>query len=200
MTSGTTTDTKRGTDEEKPVVLAVDDEERVVQAFELWLGSGYDVRTATGGEEALEQFDETVDVVLLDRHMPGMSGDEVLEEIRERDSGVRVAMVTGVDPDFDIVDMPFEEYVQKPLDSGELQAVVDRLLQLESYDTRFDELYSVTQKLATLESEKPEQVLDESDQYAALTDRKEKLQAELESLTDTMGDEEFQSLFRETTS
>jgi CheY-like chemotaxis protein len=38
----------------------------------------YEVRTATGGPEALDLVDEEVDVALLDRRMPRMSGDELL--------------------------------------------------------------------------------------------------------------------------
>jgi CheY-like chemotaxis protein len=41
------------------------------------------VRTAYGGHEALEELSDDVDVILLDRRMPGLSGDEVLEEVRD---------------------------------------------------------------------------------------------------------------------
>lgn len=128
--TATTTDT-----DDRPVVLAVDDEPRVVEAFALWLEDDYRVLTATSGEEALEVADDSVDVALLDRQMPGMTGDEVLEELRNRGLDCRVAMVTGVDPDFDIVELPFEEYVQKPVDGDALHDVVGRLLDLEQYDT-----------------------------------------------------------------
>jgi len=59
-------------------------------------------------------IDETVDVVLLDRMMPGMSGQEVLAAIRERGLDCRVAMVTAVDADFDVIEMGFDEYLGKP--------------------------------------------------------------------------------------
>ena len=75
----------------------------------------HDVRTAYGGEEALEKADEDVDLVFLDRQMPDMSGDDVLERVRERGLDCRVVMVTAVDPDFDIVEMPFDDYLTKPV-------------------------------------------------------------------------------------
>lgn len=82
-----------------PVVLVVDDEEDLANLYSQWLSDDYAVRTAYNGEQALERLDETVDVVLLDRRMPGLSGDDALNRIREREYDCRVAMVTAVDPD-----------------------------------------------------------------------------------------------------
>jgi len=160
---------------DRPVVLAVDDEKRVVQAFQIWLGDGYDVRIATGGHEALEKIDNTVDVVLLDRHMPDMSGDDVLERIREAEYDCRVAMVTAVAPEFEIVDMDFDHYISKPVDDSDLTMVVDRLLDIQSYDDALAELYRVTQKIAILEDEMTESRLDHHDQYASLVAERDRL-------------------------
>jgi|APHM01.1.fsa_nt_gi Response regulator containing CheY-like receiver, AAA-type ATPase, and DNA-binding domains len=163
------------TGEDRPVVLAVDDEERVVQAFQIWLGDDYDVRIATGGNEAIDQLDEAVDVVLLDRHMPDMSGDEVLEHIREAAYDCRVAMVTAVAPEFDIVDMEFDHYISKPVDESDLKMVVDRLLDIQSYDEQLAELYRVVQKIATLEDEMTDSRLDHHEEYATLVEKRERL-------------------------
>jgi CheY-like chemotaxis protein len=179
----------------RPVVLAVDDEERVMQAFELWLQDDYEVRAATSGEEALELADDDVDVALLDRQMPGLTGDDVLREIRERGLDCRVAMVTGVDPDFDILEMPFEEYVQKPVDGDELRDVIDRLTGLEQFDDRVDDLYSVVQKRVTLEAELPETELQDNEEYQRLLEREAELESETESMMDAMGDDQFERLF-----
>jgi DNA-binding NtrC family response regulator len=165
---------------DRPVVLAVDDHERVAKSFEIWLSDEYDVRTALDGEAALAAVDDSVDVVLLDRHMPGRSGDEVLEAIRERGLDCRVAMVTGVDPDFDIVEMPFDEYVQKPLDESALRETVERLVELSEFDEGIEELYALSQKRATLEAEKSRTELERNADYAALCDRQEELAARLD--------------------
>lgn len=53
-------------------------------------------------------IDEDVDVVLHDCRMPDRSGGQTLERIREQGYDCRVAMVTAVDLDFDIVEMDFE--------------------------------------------------------------------------------------------
>ncbi|PSP15165.1 DNA-binding protein, partial [Halobacteriales archaeon QH_10_67_13] len=89
---------------EPATVLVVDDERDVADAYAAQLEEEFIVMTAYGGQQALDWIDASVDVVLLDRRMPDISGDEVLEKIHGRDLQARVAMVTAVDPDFDIID------------------------------------------------------------------------------------------------
>ena len=59
-------------------VLVVDDEPSLAELYSMQHAEEYEVRTATGGPEALDLVDEEVDVALLDRRMPRMSGDELL--------------------------------------------------------------------------------------------------------------------------
>ncbi len=82
-----------------PLVLVVEDEPDLADLYATWLRGEYRVRVAYGGREALEKLDDEVEVVLLDRRMPDLSGDEALKEIRERGFDCRVAMVTAVEPD-----------------------------------------------------------------------------------------------------
>lgn len=86
-------------------VLVVDDEEAVADLYAARLESEHDVITAYDGERALEVVDDNIDVVFLDRQMPGCPGDEVLDVVDERDLDCRVVMVTAVDPGFDILEM-----------------------------------------------------------------------------------------------
>ncbi|MFB6253245.1 MAG: response regulator transcription factor, partial [Halobacteriaceae archaeon] len=112
------------TEQDSATVLIVDDENDIVEIFALGLKDEYNVIKAYSGQEALDKISNDVDVVLLDRRMPEMTGKEVLSEIRERELNVRVAMVTAVDPDFDITEMGFDTYIQKPVDTDELKDVV----------------------------------------------------------------------------
>jgi DNA-binding response OmpR family regulator len=181
----------------RPVVLTVDDEERVTQAFELWLNDDYEVRTANKGEDAFEKLDDDVDVVLLDRQMPGLSGDEVLDRIREEGYSCRVAMITGVDPDFDIVEMPFDDYVQKPVGRERLQEVVDDLLSVTEYHDELQQYFATAKKQATLESEKPHSVLENSEEYDALVEELERHRGRVDELLVEMNPEEVDALFRQ---
>ncbi|WP_435095901.1 response regulator transcription factor [Halarchaeum sp. P4] len=183
-------------DEETPVVLVVDDEERIPQAFDVWLDE-YEVRGATSGEQALELMDDDVDVVLLDRHMPGLSGDDVLERIRDAGYDCRVAMVTGVDPDFDIVEMDFDDYLTKPVGREELRSVVERLLSLGEYDRVVREYFAATQKRALLESEKPSETLETSEEYDALRSRLDEYEQRLNEMLTDLDPAEYETLFRD---
>jgi len=180
----------------EPTVLVVDDEEAVADAYSAQLRSEYDVRTAYGGEDALATIDEAVDVVLLDRRMPDISGDEVLERIRERSLGCQVVMVTAVDPDFDIVEMPFEEYLQKPASKAELVEAIDRQVTVTEYDERFAEFVEVTSKVTLLEEEKSTRELEQSDELQQLRDRAQELRHDLDQTVGEFEDSKtaFQNL------
>ena len=159
------------TGRDRATVLAVDDEEAYVEAFARWLGGDYDVRTATTGEDAFQQLDGAVDVVLLDRRMPGLSGDEILSEIRARDITCQVAMVTAVEPGFDIVEMGFDDYVVKPVSMEDIVGLVESLLRRATFDEQFQECFALASKKAALEANRSPDELAGSEVYAQLNDQ-----------------------------
>jgi len=184
-------------DSDAPVVLIVEDEPDVAETYRLWLDEEYKVRTAQNGDEGLEKLDATVSVVLLDRMMPGLSGDEVLEQIRADDLECRVAMVTAVEPDFDILEMGFDAYLSKPVKSDQLMDTVENLLERSEYDTLLQEYYSLVEKQATLEATKSRAELDDSDEYDDLKDRIDELRDELsETLGGIEDDDDFIATIR----
>lgn len=136
----------------QPTVLAVDDEPDLAELYRVYLDSAYDVRVATGGDAALAQMDSSVDVVLLDRRMPDMSGHEVLAEMREAGYEARIAMLTAVEPDVDIVDMPFDDYKTKPISKADLLALVEVLLHRATFDRHSQTFFALASKKAALEA------------------------------------------------
>lgn len=80
-------------------ILVVDDEELMREVSSSILESqGFEVLTAAAGAEAVDLFKQhhdTVRLVLLDRTMPGMDGDVVLERIRQIDSATAVVLMSG---------------------------------------------------------------------------------------------------------
>ncbi len=178
-----------------PTVLIVDDEVNITELFGVWLEAEYTVRMANSGEEALEELDESVDVVLLDRRMPGLSGDEVLEAIREAGYDCRVAMVTAVDPDFDVIEMGFDDYLTKPIDREGLESAIESLLDRKEYDSAMQEYYALVSKKAALQSSKPASELEASDEYDELVGDIDALEGEVEDVLQT--EEDFESAFRD---
>jgi len=175
----------------EPVVLIVEDEPDVAETYRLWLADSHEVRTARDGEEGIEQLDAEVDVVLLDRMMPGVSGDQVLAHIREEELDCRVAMVTAVDPDFDILEMGFDAYLSKPVKGNELERTVENLLERSTYDSLRQEYYALVEKRATLEASKSPAELDGNPEYEALCADIDDLRGELsEALGDIDADDD----------
>ena len=81
----------------KPVVLLVDDEVSIVKAMRRALRSeGYELCLAGNGQEALKTLGErNIDVIVSDYRMPGMSGTELLTEVRNRHPSTIRIMLTG---------------------------------------------------------------------------------------------------------
>ena len=184
MTEGTPTDA---------TVLVVDDERHLADLYTDYLAEDYEVLTAYGGEEALELLaDHDVDVTLLDRRMPDLSGDEVLAEINDTDDEIRVAMVTAVNPGFDIIDMGCDEYLVKPVSRDDLLDVVRRLLKLSEYSEKHQELTSKKLTRNVLQVEKSGAELAESERYERLTGEIDDLEAELDDISDDLEFEDLQ--------
>jgi len=174
------------TSTESATVLVVEDEVELADSYAEVINDAYTVRTATTSAEGLEKADEDVDVVLFDRRIPGMSGDEMLAKLVERGITAKIAMLTAVEPEADIVDLPFDDYITKPIENSQLLALVDVLLKRVVYDERSQEFFRLAAKKATLEVASEE----DTDEYQRLTDRLQQLQSEVDATLDEMSAED----------
>lgn len=152
----------------KPVVLVVEDEEALASLYERWLMDTYAVRVANTGEEALRLLDGSVDAVLLDRRLPDRRGADVLRAIRDLDLDVGVALITAVEPEFDILELGFDKYLVKPVDFEALHEVVLRLLERQTYPPAIKEYFSLLSKQAVLEQRLEPGTLQDSEEFDRL--------------------------------
>jgi DNA-binding response OmpR family regulator len=118
-------------------ILIVDDEPNVRLVFRTTLESpGVAIATAEDGETALRWLDvSTADLVLLDLHMPGLDGMEVLRRLRGANNDVPVVIVTahGSVPDaVQAMKLGAIDFVSKPLTPEALRKVVGEVLQRHS--------------------------------------------------------------------
>jgi len=157
-------------DEENQVILIIDDQVELVETYKGSLEDNYSVRVATDGPEGLAKFDADVDVVLLDRKMPGMSGEEVLTQLRASDVNCRVVMVTAVEPDLNLLSMNFDEYLVKPVSGTDLRNVVKRMLARNALEEHLQATFAVSTKLATIEEKLSADQLAQSQEYHDLLD------------------------------
>jgi DNA-binding response OmpR family regulator len=179
----------------EPTVLVVDDERGLADLYAIWLEDEYDVRTAYDGESALDALDESVDVVLLDRQMPDVSGDQVLETLHERGLDCSIAMVTAVEPELDIIDLGFDDYLRKPVEKSTLRDTVERLLRRSSYDETVQKYFAAARKHGLLvDSGDPN--VTESEEFASLQDELESLRNDLDDVVASFDEEDYEVLFR----
>ena len=113
-------------------ILIVEDEESLADPLAFLLRKeGFDVILAPDGPTALEEFEKnSVDIVLLDLMLPGMSGTDVCKQLRST-SSVPVIMVTARDSEIDKVvglELGADDYVTKPYSSRELIARIRAVL------------------------------------------------------------------------
>jgi len=175
---------------DEPTVLIVEDERHLADLYADYVSDEYTVVTAYSGEEAIDRLHDAIDVVLLDRRMPVLSGNEVLAAIEEHSVECRVAMVTAVDPDFDIIELGVDDYLIKPVTQREIRDVVDRLFKITEYNDQFMELTSKKLKRNVLQVEKPPRALEASEQFQQLEDDIAELEATVETIADDLDVEE----------
>src|SRR5579862_222615 len=110
----------------KARILIVDDEIEIVRALQRSLtGHGHEAMTADSGEKALDIIAQrNVDLLLLDLALPGMSGLNVCQHIREQ-SDLPIIVISAKDKERDKVqalDLGADDYVSKPFGINEVLA------------------------------------------------------------------------------
>jgi adenylate cyclase len=128
-------------------ILVVDDTAVNVKLLADLLGAkGYAVVTAASGKEALEKVEaERPDLVLLDVMMPGMTGYEVCQKLREAEATAMlpVVMVTALDPTQERVkgiEAGADDFLSKPINQPELLARVRSLLRVKRLHDQLTDL------------------------------------------------------------
>ncbi|MGE0129827.1 MAG: response regulator transcription factor [Blastocatellales bacterium] len=131
----------------KPVILVVDDEMQILRVMRASLPArGYEVRTAPGGEEALDEIHkEEPDLIILDLVMPKMSGLEVCRRVREF-STVPIIVLSAKEAEADKVaalELGADDYVTKPFGLDELLARMHAILRRVHASTTASSVFTV---------------------------------------------------------
>ncbi len=118
---------------QKPSILAVDDEKDMLETYRSILQKKYKVMLASSGEEALKISQaEALSLILLDIRMPKEDGIQVLKKIKKQDQNLEVIMVTAsrdVASAVEAMKLGAFDYVTKPFEVKELQAVIEKALE-----------------------------------------------------------------------
>jgi signal transduction histidine kinase len=133
-------------DGNKPHILIVDDEMGPRESLRLILGPHYNVHVAEGGSEAvdiLRQF--PIDLVTLDLKMPGMTGINVLAQIKQHDPDIEAIIITGygsLDTAIEGLRLDAFDYIAKPFDVKQILTLVERGLERRRSRTRLKNVRS----------------------------------------------------------
>ncbi len=143
-------------------ILIVDDEKMQREMLQGFLvKQGYDVQVAKNGEDAITLFaHNSIDLVLLDHRMDGMSGDELLGYLKKENPLVRAIMITAyasVDTAVRVMRLGADDFMEKPVELGVLLAKIEEIQQELAVDA---DVHDVTDVL--VEKELPLQVIGES--------------------------------------
>ena len=114
-------------------ILIVDDEREITEILSDLLSGTYDCRTANSAEDALKTLAQTdVQLVISDITMPGMSGLEMIPQVRRFSPNTVVVMISGmqtVESAIEALRLGAFDYLMKPFDLRHVEAVVKRALE-----------------------------------------------------------------------
>ncbi|HET6294731.1 MAG TPA: response regulator [Kribbella sp.] len=178
----------------KSTVLVVDDQAPNVRLLEAILAPrGYDVRTASSGEEALQAIaTDDIDLVLLDIVMPAMDGYEVCRRIREQvdTAYLPVVMVTasGDEQKVKALEAGADDFLAKPVNQSELLARVASLARIKRYQ---DTIKRQADELTAWNQELESRVQNQVSQLERMSRLRRFLSPQLAELIVDSGDESF---------
>ena len=126
--------------EEKIKILVVDDEQKILNVIEAYLiKEGYEVLTATDGEEALNIFKiQQIHLIILDLMLPKISGEQVCNKIRATSSVPIIMLTAKTEEDNKIEGLAIgaDDYITKPFSNRELIGRVKAIIRRTYRDNR----------------------------------------------------------------
>jgi len=142
-------------------ILIVDDEAGPRESLRMILKPIYNIFTAANGKEALEIIEkENIDLVTLDLNMPGLSGIEVLKEIKKIKSDVEVIIVTGygtLKNAQEVIRYGAGDFISKPFNVADIVAIVSKSFERRNYNLKINNLI---QQIKGLKSMNENQILE----------------------------------------
>ena len=146
----------------KGTLLIVDDEDGPRQALRVLFKDEYELFVASDGAVAIELAQANkIDVAVLDIRMKGMSGIEVLEQLKQVDADIEVVMMTAFETTDTIrqaLRLRACDYINKPFEISTMRAAVAGAMQRRTLES---ELHTNAEKLQALLAELQNQKIEE---------------------------------------
>src|ERR687888_1644514 len=130
----------------KPHILVVDDEMGPRESLKMILNPYYNVHIAERGGQAIELLAKhPVDLVTLDLKMPGLTGINVLEKVKQRDPDIEAIIITGygsLDTAIEGLRLGAFDYISKPFDVNHILSLVRRAMDRRTAKARLRQVKS----------------------------------------------------------
>jgi len=113
-------------------ILVVDDDQGILDSFEVLLGDQYDLVKAENGYEALRILENNPpQLMFLDIKMPGIDGIDILKKLQKEQKKVEVVVITAIDQEKteeEAKSLGVIDYLKKPLDIFEVERITSQVL------------------------------------------------------------------------
>src|ERR1044071_2850281 len=133
-------------DANKPHILVVDDELGPRESLKMILNPYYNVHVAERGLQAIDILEKApIDLVTLDLKMPGLTGINVLEKVKQRDPDIEAIIITGygsLDTAIEGLRLGAFDYISKPFDVNHILSLVRRGLERRKAKARLRQVKS----------------------------------------------------------
>ena len=158
-------------------IVAIDDDPLTLHLVKAHLdNAGHSVQTCETGARGLELIDDSVDVAVVDLHLPDLSGMQILRQLQQHHATVQVIVLTGSDQINDAVEAMRAgafQFVTKPFDPGEFLVYVDKAVcsrKIVDENRNLKQLYSQNVPVREIEStgDVQSRLMQQVDQLASL--------------------------------
>lgn len=175
----------------RSTVLVIAGEEPLVEQFGTWLGTDFQVETATSLDGAREAVDSDTGVVILDQSVADPEERPVFSDARPR-----VGVVLSYEPEWNVLRKGYDGYLVKPISREDVIALVERLCARDEYLTDLGEYYALVADRAVLVAGTGRGSVGDAD-AAELDDRIDTYQERLATRLESFDREDFLVLFRD---
>jgi DNA-binding NtrC family response regulator len=145
---------------QKGSILIVDDEVGPRESLRMILKPIYEIYTAANGDEALQLIQkENIDLVTLDLRMPGLSGIDVLREIKKIRADVEVIVITGygtLTNAQEAIRFGAGDFISKPFNVADIIAIISKSFERRHYNMKIKNLIQQIKDLRSVGPAKEE--------------------------------------------
>lgn len=148
------------------LIGAPDPESRAL--YGAWLPDGHELREASDGRAVFDAIDPMVDVVILDRDLPGPSVSQLMNRIGTTGVDPHVAVLSAAPVDDELLETGVHEYLRKPIDRDDLLGVIAGYRARRDYESALSEYFSITSAVAAMEADHSPGELAQDERYERL--------------------------------